>query len=102
MVNVLLALAGVVVCALYLARSRWVLPILVGFGLEALTAAFYMLAALLMSRGLASYSSLGLVYGAASVIGLTGRAAVLCGLAGAQSQLRPAAGGVPAPPDQAS
>lgn len=100
--NVVLALAGVVVCALRLARSRWVLPILVGFGLEAMTAAFYVVGTLVLSRGVASYASLGLVFGVAAFAGLTGRAAILCGLAGLLAELRPgAAAPVPDATDQA-
>lgn len=102
LLSVLLGLAGVVVCALHLGRSRWVLPMLVGFGLEALTAAFYMVAGFFLSRGTASYASVGVVYGAASFVGLTGRVAVLCGLAGLLAELRaPAAAGAEPPPDQA-
>jgi hypothetical protein len=88
LLNVLLSLAGVAVCAVHLSRSRWVLPILVGFALEALTAAFYAVAGVVLSRGIASFASLGLVYGAASVVGFTGRAAVLLGLFGLLSELR--------------
>lgn len=103
LLSVLLGLGGVVVCALHVARSRWVLPMLVGFGLEALTAAFYMVAGFFLSRGITSYASLGLVYGAASFVGLTGRVAVLCGLAGLLAELRApaAADGAEPPPDQA-
>lgn len=88
LLNVLLGIAGVVVCALHLARSRWLLPMLVGFGLETLTSAFYTVAGVFLARGGASYSSIGLVYGAASFVGLTGRVAVLVGLAGLLGELR--------------
>lgn len=88
LLNVLLGIAGVVVCGLHLARSRWVLPMLVGFGLESLTSAFYTVSGVFLARGAVSYASVGLVYGAASLVGLTGRAAVLTGLAGLLGELR--------------
>jgi hypothetical protein len=89
--GVLLALAGLAVCALHLRRSRWVGLLMAGFALEALLSAFYTVAAVALpkiaSSGASAMASVGAVYLAASLLHLVARGAIVGGVAGALSQL---------------
>jgi hypothetical protein len=77
----LVALAGVVVCAVNLHRSRWMWILVAGFGLEAAVSAAYRAFALLMGRGVLSYSSMGALFFLMSLLGLAAAAAIVGGLA---------------------
>ncbi len=91
--HVLLSLAGVIVCALHLGRSRWIWALMGGFGLEAATSVFYRAAMLVMGRGGMSPTSLGAAFFFASVVGLLGQAAIVGGLAGLLFEGRPGSRG---------
>jgi hypothetical protein len=82
LLNVIVSIAGVAICATKLSRSGSALPILIGFALEALTSLVYMAGTIVIQSGTLSYQQIGLAYGAASLVGLVGRAAIVVGLAG--------------------
>jgi hypothetical protein len=75
-------LAAVVVCSLHLGRSRWAGVLLAGFAGETAIMAFYRITALFMTRGLMSYSSLAMLYLAASVFGIVASGVVVVGIWG--------------------
>lgn len=92
--DVLASLAGVVVCALRLGRSRWIGLLMGGFAVEALVTAFFRLVGLLV--GLAGgYEQLGVAFAIVSGLGLLGRVAIVAGLAGLFAELWGRAGGPP-------
>ncbi len=99
--SLLPAIAGLVVCVVYLRRSRWVPVLLGGFGLELLVAIFYRLATLGMMRGGMTGASFAMNVLAASMVGLLARFLVVGGLAGLLSDLvarPPAVAAADAPP----
>jgi hypothetical protein len=79
--HVLVALAGVVVCAMNLGRSRWVVVLLGGFCADALVSAAYRVSNLLVTGGQLTYSQLGGLYLLLSFLGIMGSAAIVGGLA---------------------
>lgn len=92
--DVLASLAGVVVCALRLGRSRWIGLLMGGFAVEALVTAFFRLVGLLV--GLAGgYEQLGVAFAIVSGLGLLGRVAIVAGLAGLFAELWGRAEGPP-------
>src|SRR3954464_6472601 len=79
--SLLPTMAGCVVSALYLGRSRWAPVLLAGFGVQTLILLFYRLAVFLMSHGQVSVD-MQAVFALASVIGLLASAAIVAGVAG--------------------
>lgn len=80
--HVLVALAGVVVCAVNLHRSRWVLVVLAGFGIEAGVSLVYRAVSILMARGTLAYANVGTLFLLISFVGIVGSATIVGGLAG--------------------
>jgi hypothetical protein len=95
--NVFVALAGVLLCAAFFFRSRFMTVLILGFGLEAIVDVFYRVSSLTI--GLGGYSSrrMGAVYFVAALIGLLARVVILGGLVGVFSDL-PRRAGDAAPP----
>ena len=92
--DVLASVAGVVVCALRLGRSRWIGLLMGGFAVEALVTAFFRLVGLLV--GLAGgYENLAVAFALVSGVGLLGLVAVVAGLAGVFADAWGGAGGAP-------
>lgn len=92
--NVLACLAGVVICALRLGRSRWIGLLMGGFAIETLVAAFFRVITYLLglSGGL---EHLGAAFAIVSLVGLMGRLAIVGGLAGLLAEVW---GGAASPP----
>jgi hypothetical protein len=80
--HVLVALAAVVVCAVNLQRSRWVLVLLAGFGIEAAVSLVYRAMSLLMARGTLVYANVTAIFLLISFVGIVGSATIVGGLAG--------------------
>ena len=89
--SVLPTLAGLIVSALNLGRSRCVGLLVGGFGVETLVSIFYRIATLMIGRGSMSTTSIGLTFTLASLVGLLANAAIVGGIAGLLSELRAAA-----------
>ena len=79
--HVLVSLAGVVVCAVNLRRSRWVWVLLAAFGLDAFVSTAYRVFSVLVGKGTLSYSSLGTLFLLLSFLGIVASVAVVGGLA---------------------
>lgn len=79
--DVLVALAGVVVCAVNLGRSRWVWVLLGGFGIDAFVSTAFRVSSILMGTGTLTYSHLGELFLLLSFLGIVGSTAIVAGLA---------------------
>jgi hypothetical protein len=80
-VHVLVALAGVVVCAVNLRRSRWTWVLLCGFGVDAFVSTAYRVSSLLIGGSTLAYEQLGALFLLLSFLGVVGAAAIVGGLA---------------------
>jgi hypothetical protein len=85
--NILVAASGALVSALNLKRSRWAMVLLGGFVVE-IVALLSSLAAMVGLRNGAAREGIGLVFGAAALLGIVGKASVVGGLAGVLSEPR--------------
>src|SRR5262249_47105148 len=86
--SVLTGVAGVVVSAMNIGRTRWATVLLVGFLAETLSMAFSRLALVVVRQRLTTVATLGAAFFLASLIGLAGRVAVVAGVTGLLSELR--------------
>jgi hypothetical protein len=86
--SVLVGVAGIVISAMSIGRTRWATVLLGGFVAETLAMAFSRLALLGVRQGLTTTTTLGAAFFLASLIGLAGRAAVIAGVAGLLADLR--------------
>jgi hypothetical protein len=90
--GILVALAGAVVCALHLGRSKYVLVLLGGFVVEAAVGAAYVVVPMLMRTGL-DPSGLMTVYSVLRMVGVGAQAAIVAGVAGLLIERRSEASG---------
>ena len=93
---VLVALAGMILCALHLGRTLWSALLMGGFAVEAATGAFYRVGTRLLATS-GGYSSLQSVFLIMSAIGLLARLAIVGGVAGLLGERAAPRG---APPDR--
>jgi hypothetical protein len=80
--HVVVALAGVVVCAMNLQRSRWALVLLAGFGVEAIVSLGYRLFSFLIAHGTFTYSNVSWLFLMLSFLGIVATLVEVGGLAG--------------------
>lgn len=86
-VHLLVALAGLVVCVLHAARSRWLWVLAGGFAAEAAVSASHRLVMLALGRGLLEGGRLGGVFLVTTLAGLAAWVAIVGGLAGLLAEL---------------
>ena len=92
--SLLVAVSGVVVSALNLARSRWAPVLLGGFLADTIASIFFRAAALGLRSGALEASKVGPAFFVASLLGLIGQGTIVAGLAGMFSDLRTGSLGV--------
>jgi hypothetical protein len=91
-VTVLPVLAGAVVSAMHLGRTRWAPVLLAGFGIQGAIGVLVRVATILVNRsGTGGATNLALLFSIAGLIGFAGDAAVIAGVAGVLQELRSAA-----------
>jgi hypothetical protein len=83
--SILILLAGVAVCAIYLTRVRWAAVLMTGFALQALWLSFARFLALLARHGVFAGSRGGYVL--ASLLGMLGSAVLVVGVSGVLTEL---------------
>ena len=92
--SLLVAVSGVVVSALNLARSRWAPVLLGGFLADTIASIVFRAAALGLRSGALEASKVGPAFFVASLLGLIGQGTIVAGLAGMFSDLRTGSSGV--------
>jgi len=86
--SVLLALSGATLSALHVRRTAWAAVIAGGFALQAFAMACSRIAIVLITRGDQSAGGMPVLFLLTSLLGLTGSAAIVAGVAGVLAQLR--------------
>jgi hypothetical protein len=87
--SLLPSLAGVILCAIYLRRSRWAGVLLGGFALQAILSGFYNVATAFMGGGMPMDSvGVGAALLVASVLALVANGAIVAGVAGLLYELK--------------
>ncbi len=88
LVSVLPLLAGAVVSAMHLGRTRWAALLFGGFATATVVSAFVRLASVFLRNGTFSTSGVALAFTASSIVGFFAMAAVVAGVAGILDELR--------------
>jgi len=76
------SVAGLVVSAAHLGRSRWAALLTAGFAAEVLVQAFYRVATLALGSGAMRSSGTAAAFTLASLVGIVGAVAIVIGVAG--------------------
>jgi hypothetical protein len=85
---VLPPLAGAVVSAMHLGRTRWAAVLLAGFATHTVVALFFRLATMLLRSGSVGSSGIQVAFSVASLVGFLAAALEVVGVAGLLNELR--------------